>query len=318
MKTTLLKIKKFFSDNVMVLVCLIFLVIGTCFTTNFIAPKNLLSVLKQQSVVMMLAAGESIAILSGGIDASVGGLLCTSVVLLGLWQELPLPLLLLAVLLASALFGTISGTIISRFKVAPFVITTGMGTVGEGLALLLAEGRPIFITVESHKEWFRTIGTGKVGGVSTMFIVALVLLLIGQLILSKTSIGMHWRAIGGNENAAYWSGINTPLNKTLAYTFSGLMVGFGAILAVARTNVADPTVGVGLNVDAMSAAVLGGTYMGGGGVGSVIGALLGAFILGLINNLFNLINLSAYLQYVAQGVIIIIAVVLGSRSANKR
>jgi ribose transport system permease protein len=309
-------IKEFLLEHVMLLVCAVFLIIGAILTPSFLTVSNLFSVMKQMSIVGFLAAGQSVAIITGGIDASMGGLLSASVIILALVQDRPLILVVIIVLGFSTLYGLLTGAIVSYFKIAPFITTLGMGTIGEGLALLLAKGRPIY--VESNKDFFKSIGTGSISVVPYMVIIFFVVVIIGQLILSKTSLGLHWRAIGGNEGATYWSGINTKRNKMFAYAFSGLMVGIAALMTIARTSVADPVVGQGLSLDAMSAAVLGGTYMGGGGVGSVLGAILGTFILGLINNLFNLLNVSAYFQYIAKGAIIVIAVIAGSKALKKK
>jgi ribose transport system permease protein len=191
-----------------------------------------------------------------------------------------------------------------------------MGTVGDGLALLLTEGRPIFVRKNLHV--FEVIGGGYLGFIPYMVMIFLAVVVCGQFLLSKTSIGVYWRSIGGNEEATYWSGVNTKKYKLLAYSTSGTLAGIAALLAVSRTGVGDPVVGQGLALDSISAAVLGGTYLGGRGVGSVAGALLGAFILGLINNLFNLMNISAYWQLVAKGAIIILAVLAGVKALRKK
>ena len=306
----------FLIEHVMILVLLLFLIIGALLTSDFLTIKNMFSILRQMSIIGVLACGQSVVIITGGIDASMGGLLSASVIIYALAENFPFAIAILIVLLFGASLGGISGTIISYFKVAPFIITMGMGVVGDGIALLLSSGRPFFL--KNHLPIIGSLGSGFVGFIPIMVIVFFVIAIIGQVILSRTSLGMQWRSLGGNEEAAYWSGVNTKRNKILAYAFSGIMAGTAAIFAIARTGVSDPVAGVGLSLDAMSAAVLGGTYMGGGGIGSVVGAILGAFILGIINNLFNILNVSTYWQSIAKGIIIIFAVVAGSRTLSKK
>ena len=314
-KAYLKKASRFLIDNIMLSVCAAFLVIGSGLSPNFFTVSNIFSVLRQMSIVGVLAAAQSIAIISGGIDVSLGGLLSASVVVISLVQFLPFPLVVVTVLLFAFAFGTVTGLAISYGRIAAFIASLGMGTVGDGLALLLTNGRPIFI--RNNLDVYQAIGGGYIGFMPYMVLIFLVVVIFGQLVLSKTSIGVYWRSIGGNEEATYWSGINTKLYKMLAYAVSGALVGIAALLAVSRTGVGDPVVGQGLALDSISAAVLGGTYLGGRGVGSVIGALLGAFILGLINNLFNLMDISAYWQLVAKGAIIILAVFAGVKALRK-
>jgi len=297
-------------------VCLTFLMIGAALSPNFLTVANIFSVLRQMSIVGILAAAQSIAIITGGIDVSLGGLLSSSVVVISFVQFLPFSFIVLIVLLFSFCFGAITGLAISYGGIAAFIASLGMGTVGDGLALLLTQGRPVFI--RHNLEIFQTIGGGYLAFIPFMVLIFIIVVFWGQFILSRTSLGFYWRSIGGNEEATYWSGINTKKYKLLAYATGGTLAGIAGLLAVSRTGVGDPVVGQGVALDSISAAVLGGTYLGGGGVGSVIGALLGAFILGVINNLFNLMNISAYWQLVAKGGIIIVAVFAGGSALRKK
>jgi len=186
-----------------------------------------------------------------------------------------------------------------------------MGTVAEGVAFLLSGGQPIFI--KHNEAIFTTLGNGSLAFIPMPVVVLLGCIVIGQLLLSGTTAGVYLKALGGNEEATFWSGVNTRNYRTLSFLLAGAFTGVAAILAVARTSVGDPVIGQGMTLDAISAVVIGGTYLGGGGVGSVAGTLLGAFMMGIINNLFNLLNVSAYWQMVAKGVIIIGAVYVGTR-----
>jgi ribose transport system permease protein len=309
-------IVRFFAENVMVLVSIAFLIIGSFLSPGFLTVSNLFGVLRQMSIVGILGAAQSIAIITGGIDVSLGGLLSASAVIIGLSQNFPFPLVVAIVLLFSFTFGVVDGIAVSYGRIAPFIATLGMGTVGDGLALLLTGGRPIFI--RHNEDVFRAIGSGYLGFLPNMVLIFLIVVIIGQFVLAKTAVGVYWRAIGGNEEAVYWSGIKTKRYKLIGYATSGMMAGIAGLLAVSRTGVGDPVVGQGLALDSISAAVLGGTYLGGGGTGSVLGALLGAFILGLVNNLFNLLNISAYWQMIAKGAIIILAVFAGGKVLGKK
>jgi ribose transport system permease protein len=303
-------------SHIMIVVCAVFVVIGAILSNNFLTFKNITSIFRQMSIIGVLACGESVVIILGGIDASLSGNLCASLIIYALVENLPFPVAVIIVLLFASIFGLMNGLIVSKFKAAPFIITLGMGAIGEGIALLLSSGRPFFL--KNHKDILSFIGTDYTLYIPNMVIVFLFIAIVGQLILSRTSLGLHWHSLGGNEEAAYWCGINTAKVKTLGFAFSGLMAGLAAILCVARTQVSDPVAGQGLSLEAMSAAVLGGTYMGGGGIGSVAGAILGAFILGMTNNLFNILNVSTYWQNIAKGIIIVVAIIAGSKAVLRK
>ena len=280
----------------MVLALVILVVLGSFLSEAFLTPRNLLNVARQVSVIGLLAAGETFVILAGGIDLSVGGVLSASAIFAAYNQNLPFPMLVLSTVLFGMLFGLTTGTLVSRAGITPFIATLGMGTIGEGVAMLLSEGQPIFI--ENNASIFTTLGNGTFAFIPIPVIVLVGSILIGQLFLSGTTGGVYLKALGGNEEATFWSGINTRKYRTLSFILSGAFVGVAAILAVARTSVGDPVVGQGTTLDAISAVVIGGTYLGGGGVGSVVGTLLGAFIMGSINNLFNLLNVNAYWPWI--------------------
>lgn len=304
-------------NHIMIVLCIILLVICSCASPRFLTPSNILSILRQNSIIGVLAVGQCIAIIAGGIDSSLAYIMCAGVMVLGKVQDLPLIACLVIVLGFGFLMGTISGVAVAYFNVVPFIATMAMGLVAEGIALLANRGRPIYWE-NNHAYYIETMGSGKTFGIPNMVLTFVIIVLVGQLILSKTKLGFAWRAIGGNSQAAYWSGVRSKFYTMLSLSFSGMMAGAAAMLMVARIGTSDPTAGNTNTMDSMAAAVLGGTFIGGKGIGSIAGALLGTFMLGMVNNIFNLVGFSTYMQGITKGIIIILAVVVGSKSVAGR
>lgn len=303
----------FFAEHIMVFVCIFMMIVGAIASANYLTVNNIFSIFRQMSIVAVVAVGQSIVIIQGGIDTSLSGMLSASVIFYGLVDAFPLPVAVLLTLFFAAAIGTLNGWIVSQFNVHSFIATMATGTACEGIALLLSEGRTLL--PKNNTSIFVEIATKEaLGFIPLLFVVALIVIIAGQWTLSKTSIGLHWRSIGGNKEAAYCSGINVKKTRILAYTFCGTMVGIAAMMTVGRTGVSDPVIGTGMHLDALSATVLGGTYMGGGGVGSVWGVIVGVFMLGTIKNLLALVNVSSYWQYIVNGTIIIIAMIIGSNT----
>lgn len=306
-------VRAYFGRNITVLVCIVLVIICSFTSDKFLTIKNLMSIFRQNSVIVVLAIGASVAIIAGGIDASLASMMCFGIMVMGRVKDLPMILIILIVLAACFLMGTISGIAIAYFKVVPFIATMAMATIAEGAALLLNDGKPIYWGAQ-HAGFVEKFGLSSTGPVPNLVIGFVVLVIIGQLILSKTKLGFAWRSIGGNSQAAYWSGINTHRYTVLAYGTSSMIAGIAAIFLFARIGTSEPTAGLSWGMDALAAAVLGGTPIGGRGKGSIVGAILGAFILGMISNIFNLIGVSSHIQYIAKGVILFIAVIVGNFS----
>lgn len=304
-------------NHIMIVLCIILLVICSCASPRFLTPSNILSILRQNSIIGVLAVGQCIAIIAGGIDSSLAYIMCAGVMVLGKVQDLPMIVCLIIVLAFGFLMGTVSGVAVAYFNVVPFIATMAMGLVAEGLALLANRGRPIYWE-DNHAYYIETMGSGETFGIPNMVLTFVIIVIIGQLVLSKTKLGFAWRAIGGNSQAAYWSGVKSKFYTMLSLSFSGMMAGAAAMLMVARIGTSDPTAGNTNTMDSMAAAVLGGTFIGGKGIGSIAGALLGTFMLGMVNNIFNLVGFSAYMQDITKGIIIILAVVVGSKSVAGR
>ena len=299
--------------HIMIVLCVILLIICSCASPKFLTASNILSILRQNSVVGVLAVGQCIAIIAGGIDSSLAYVMCAGVKV----QDLPLIVCLLIVLAFGFALGTVSGIAVAYFNVVPFIATMAMGLVAEGIALLANRGKPIYWQT-NHQDYIQVMGSGETLGIPNMVLTFVIIVLVGQLVLSKTKLGFAWRAIGGNSQAAYWSGVRSKFYTMLSLSFSGMMAGAAAMLMVARIGASDPTAGNTTTMDSMAAAVLGGTFIGGKGIGSIAGALLGTFMLGMVNNIFNLVGFSAYMQDITKGIIIILAVVAGSKSVAGR
>lgn len=310
-KSLLINSKEFFERNIMIVICIVLMIICTFASDRFLTVPNLLSILRQNSIIGVMAVGQCIVIIAGGIDASIAPMMVAGVMVMGLVQGLPMFLVILIVMAFTFLMGTISGIIVSYYKVVPFIATMAMATIAEGISLIVNRGKPIYWQGE-HQEFIKVMGTGSVLGVPNMVIALVTIVIIGQLILTRTKLGFTWRAIGGNAEASYWSGIKSKRYSMLAYSFSSMMAGVASVLMITRVGASDPMAGITNTMDVLAASVLGGTFIGGKGVGSVTGALLGVFILGMINNIFNLVGFSAYAQYITKGMILILAVAFGS------
>lgn len=315
-KSAVVSARQFAKNNIMVMIALCLLIICSLASDKFLTVSNLLQIMKQNCVIGVLAVGECIAIISGGVDSSLSYIMCTCLMVMGRVQGLPMPVIILVALVVGFALGTVSGVAVAHYNVVPFIATMAMATITEGLALIVNRGRPIYWNTGEHDTFIKVMGSGSIGPVPNLVIAFVILVIIGQFVLKRTRLGFSWRAIGGNSQAAYWSGVKSKRFTMLAYSCSGMMAGLAAVFMLARTGSSEPTAGITGTTDAMAAAVLGGTFIGGKGTGSIAGALLGAFMLGMINNIFNLIGFSSYSQYVAKGIILIIAVVIGSKSVT--
>lgn len=286
-------------------------ILATLLSPKFLTYRNLFNVLRQVSILGVLAVGITFVIISGGIDLSVGGVLALSCVLVPLiYNRLgdSILVIILICIAAGAILGGLTGTLISYGKMQPFMASFGMATIAEGLAFLLSDGRPIILSDQRWPEF----GNGSSFGVPNLAIIFLITIIIGQIILSQTKFGVNVFAIGNNELATSLSGVRTRPVKFTVYLISGALAATGGLMMTARIGVGDPGVGAGYALDAIAAVIVGGTRMG-GGYGSIINTLLGAFMIGILNNVFNLLGISPYPQMIFKGMIIIVAVLAGQR-----
>jgi len=271
-------------------------------TPDFLQATNLTNVLLQSAINAVLAAGMTFVILTGGIDLAVGSVLALSGMVLGklLLDGVAMPLALLSSLTVSAFLGLLSGLMVTRGKLPPFIATLGMMSAARGLALVYSGGRP----ASGFSPAFLSLADGGV-----LVLIMVVVYLVAGLALQRTVYGRSIYALGGNEQAAWLSGLPTDRLKCSVYVLSGLLSGVAAIMLTARLNSAQPIAGVMYELDAIAAVVMGGTSLS-GGQGGVIGTLFGALIMGVLRNGLNLLEVSADMQQVVIGVVIVLAVLV--------
>ena len=285
-------------------------------TPHFLTVSNLLNIVQQTSINAIVAAGMTFVIISGGIDLSVGSIVALSGVVLGVVLQMnqpPLVTPLFAALAAGVGCGLVNGLLISFGRLPPFIVTLGMMSVARGAALVFTEGRP----VSGFDENFRSIATGNIAAVPAPVIVMLIVYAIAHLVLTRTTFGRYVYAIGGNEEATRLSGVAVRFHKTAVYGVAGLMSAVAAIVLTARLNSAQPIAGMMYELDAIAAAVIGGTSLL-GGEGSLGGTLIGALIMGVLRNGLNLLGVSSFLQQIVIGVVIVVAVLVDTTLKRHR
>ncbi|MFT4740457.1 MAG: ribose/xylose/arabinose/galactoside ABC-type transport system permease subunit [Algoriphagus sp.] len=281
-------------------------------TPQFLSIANWTIIITQVSINALLAFGITFVIITGGIDLSVGSIVAVTGVVaasLAQHQEYPLSIVITGGLVAGLTFGIFNGFLVTKSKIAPFIVTLGTMTIGRGLALILSNGRP----VSNLSDSFNTIGNGKLMGIPIPIIILLLVFVICSITLRKTIFGRYVYAIGGNEQAAWASGINVSKIKLAAYAICGALSGLAGILLAARISTGQPNSGMGFELDAIAAVVIGGTSTT-GGRGTMLGTLIGVLLIGVINNGLDLTNVTSYYQQVIMGLIIIGAVLMESWS----
>lgn len=291
--------------------CLIF----TIFGNNFLTQTNIVNLLRTCATNCYLAIGVQLAIILAGIDLTGGALAALSGVICVMTFEnagLPIWAGIAAGILIGVIVGLINGTVVTYTGIHPFVVTLAMQSICRGTAYLMANGSPVTTTNRS----FGSFGTGMLGPVPLPVVYMTIFLIFDFFLLNKTRTGRHIYAVGGNETAARFSGININKIKILVWTVSGAMAGFCGVVLAARMSSGQPATGEGYETDAIAAAVLGGTSFF-GGTGTVGGLIIGVLIIGVISNGLNLMHVNSYWQYVLKGIIIIVAV-YADRMKQKR
>ena len=295
---------------------IILFVVFSVASPYFFTFSNVVGILIATAVNGLLAIGVTFIIISGGIDLSVGTVmtLCSvmSAVIIKKWG-LPVPVGVIVAILTGVFTGFVTGVMISKLKLPPFIATLGMLNVAKGLSLVITDLSPIYFPLETG---FSNITMGSIlgtiipgfnipNGVLIMFGCAI----LASLILTKTVIGRYCYALGSNEEAARLSGVNVVFWKTAIYALSGFFVGIAGVVIAARLNSAQPALGQGYELDAIAAAVIGGISMS-GGEGSIIGTIIGAFIISTLTNGLRIMSVPQEWQIVVTGLIIISAVYL--------
>jgi ribose transport system permease protein len=291
-----------------------FSIIISFMSDRFMTWSNMFNVFRQSSVNAIIAAGMTFVILTGGIDLSVGSILAISGAVSAylLAGGASAPLAILAALAVGVGIGVANGFVISKGKLQPFIVTLATMTIFRGATLVFTDGKPISAGYEANAEMFSKLGNGYLFGIPNPIIIMAVVFGACYFILKHTTIGRYVYSTGGNEEATQLSGVSVHRVKLFVYGMSGAMAAAGGMIITSRLSSAQPTAGTGYELDAIAAVVLGGTSLA-GGVGSVIGTIVGALIIGILNNALNLLNVTSYYQQLAKGLVILIAVLLDQK-----
>lgn len=290
-----------------------------CAIITFVAPtfltlSNITNVFTQVSVNAIIAVGMTFVILTGGIDLSVGSTLAISGALAAsiIKSTGNIYLAIIAAALVGIGIGLINGLLISKGKLQAFIATLATMTIFRGATLVFTNGTPISKLPDS----FVNLGNGKIGFLPMPVIITVIVSGIAIYILSQTKLGRYIYALGGNEDSARLSGINTTKIKTLVYVISGFASAIAGVIIASRIGSASPNAGIGFELDAIAAVVIGGTSLS-GGEGKISGTLIGALIIGVLNNGLNIMNVSPFYQLIVKGLVILIAVLLDKKNKSK-
>jgi len=304
-------------QRVMAFGALIVLAIGFSLASPYFRTfDNFVGILLATAVNGVLALGVTFVIITGGIDLSVGTVMTFSAVMTGVFitnYHLPIPVGILGGILAGSTAGLVNGLMISRMKIPPFIATLGMLYATKGLSLVISELKPIYF---NDTPIFREIAMGSVLGriipgfeVPNAVLIMFGAAIIANFILTRTILGRYTFALGSNEEATRLSGVNVAVWKTAVYLLSGLFAGLAGVLMAARLNSAQPALGAGYELDAIAAVVIGGTSLS-GGEGSILGTIIGAFIISILTNGLRILSVPQEWQMVVTGAIVVLAVFL--------
>ncbi|PCK85341.1 ribose ABC transporter permease [Rhizobium sophoriradicis] len=274
---------------------------------DFLSQRNLLNILQQSSINACLALGMTLVIISGGIDLSVGPTAAIAAVISAtlLVAGVPVPLAILAGLGIGVLCGLVNGVLVAYAGLQPFIVTLGTLSTYRAVALIYTGGNPVLGVPQS----FRTLFNGSAAGIPNSVVMVAVVALLACVLLKKTPLGEYLLAVGGNEEAAYVAGVPIAMTKITAYVISGVLAALASMILIGRLGAAEPILGNLWELDAIAAAAIGGASLM-GGKGSVIGTLLGAIILGAMRNGLTLMNVQAFYQLLATGLIILVAMMI--------
>ena len=298
-----------------VIALLVFMAVVSLISPSFFSVDNLLNILRQTSVNAVIAVGMTFVILTSGIDLSVGSVLALTGALAAtlVGMDLNLMVVVTVTLAAGALLGCLSGLIIAKGKVQPFIATLATMTLLRGVTMVYTDGRPISTFGSEVSDAFSTIGTGYYLGIPAPVYWMALVFVAAWYVLNHTRLGRYIYALGGNESATRLSGINVDRIKLAVYAISGALSALAALIVTSRLASAQPTAGTSYELDAIAAVVLGGTSLT-GGKGRITGTLVGVLIIGILNNALNLLNVSSYYQLIAKALVILLAVLVDTRS----
>ncbi|ACL71014.1 ABC transporter permease [Halothermothrix orenii] len=295
----------------LIIICLIF----TILSPRFLNIRNIMNIILQVSIIAIAAFGMTFALIIGGIDLSVGSTIALvgTVAAFLLTQGLPFLLVLLLTLAFGAILGLFNGTMISKLHIPAFIVTVATMSIFRGIAYLITGGIPIVI----QDGVFLALGNNSFLGIPIPVLVLLGLFIVTGVLLSKTKFGRHAYITGGNEEAARFAGIKVSNLKIKIYVITSLMATVSGILLASRLYSAQPNAASGYELDAIAASVLGGTSLS-GGYGTIFGTLIGAIIIGVINNGMNLVSVPYFYQLIVKGLVILVAVYIDVRNKSNR
>ncbi|HEU5430657.1 MAG TPA: ABC transporter permease [Thermomicrobiales bacterium] len=296
----------------LILLCVVLSIIQP----RFITAGNIRNVLWQVTAVGIIAIGQTLVILTGGIDLSVGGIAAFSAMIGGLLMTQGggehVVLGIVATLLVGLLVGIVNGVIVAYGMLAAFIVTLGMRAITHSLTYVASDAKSIVGLPDGYRAW----GKGDLGGVPYYLITFIALFVLGHILLTRTKAGRFIYAIGSNEEAARLSGVNVRLYKVLPYALTGLLCAISALILSGKLGAIDPDTGTDIELDTIAAVVIGGTSLF-GGKGSLVGTLIGVFLIGVLSNGLNLLRVNAFWQGTAVGVVIILSVLI-ERLSRKR
>ena len=310
---------KFLLEQRSIIALLVLIGVVSAINPNFFTVDNILNILRQTSVNAIIAVGMTFVILIASIDLSVGSILALTGAFAAsmVGTELSILLVIPAVLLIGTLLGTLSGVIVAKGKVQAFIATLVTMTLLRGVTMVYTDGRPISTGFSDTADAFAFLGTGYLFGIPVPIWLMAIVFLISWYVLKHTKMGRYIYALGGNEAATQLSGINVDKVKIFVFTVSGFLSALAGLIVTSRLSSAQPTAGVTYELDAIAAVVVGGTSLM-GGKGRVMGTLIGALIIGFLNNALNLLDISSYYQMIAKALVILVAVLADNYLGSKK
>lgn len=296
------------------IVLFVMIFLSSMLNKNFLSANNLSNIMKQLAVTTILAYGEMLLIISGMLDLSSGAVLALAGVI-SIMAYKATGSLVIAVIVAiviAVVCNLINAFMITHLNAPPFIATLVMMQVARGIALLITKGQNIL----QIKDYV-IFGQGSIGPVPISIIITIIITIVVWYILRHTRLGRSLYAIGGNEEASVAAGINVKKNKYIVFMINGVLVGIAGILFMSRVNAGLPNGAIGYEMEGLTAAIVGGTSFS-GGVGTTMGTLAGAFIIGFLNNIMNLVGVDSYIQQIVKGGIIALAVIWDIKSKSKK
>lgn len=282
----------------------IMIIVYSIMSPNFFTAVNLRNVFSQNACLIVVSMAQLIPQIINGVDLSVSAVVAFSGTATALFMTangMPFLMAAMAAIVFSTLFGALNGLMVSKCAFPPFIATLATTQIAKGACYVISNAKIIYV----EDSAFMIIGTGTIAGIPVVVIIALIIVAIMAMILTRTIIGRKIMAIGGNEETARLAGVKVARYKFLIYTAAGALSGIAGVMAACRLGAGSPTIGAEWEMDSIAAVVIGGTY---GGFGSAFNTFLGALIIGWMKNILNLIGLASYPQFIIKGIIIIIAV----------